>query len=227
MTTESLGRDAPRERQEAKFKLGDQWFYRGNRSDTWYFVASRADGSCQDGIMERVPANEWLYLEEIARLSLPLETVAPSRDWVEFRQQADRGEHPLPPAAPAATPRTESGEWPTPEYAQRIMFEGCDSVVMAPEDYEALYELARTLERENADLRGKLANEINIAAGWKATAEVAEAKLATARADERERCAKVLEARAESVEGPTNAYAVGELYEAALAIRALKEASNG
>jgi len=85
-----------------------------------------------------------------------LETGAPSRDWVEFRQQADRGEHPLPPAAPAATPRTESGEWPTPEYAQRIMFEGCDSVVMAPEDYEALYELARTLERENADLRGKL-----------------------------------------------------------------------
>lgn len=218
MTTESLGRDAPRERQEAKFKLGDQWFYRGNRSDTWYFVASRADGSCQDGIMERVPANEWLYLEEIARLSLPLETVAPSRDWVEFRQQADRGEHPLPPAAPAATPRTDS--------IGRLLM-----LIVQSDNKQSRCANADLLSAQIADLRGKmeflcLFNKRE-AEKQHERAEAAEAKLATARGDERERCAKVLEARAESVEGPTNAYAVGELYEAALAIRALKEASNG
>ena len=37
-----------------------------------------------------------------------------------------------------------------------------------------------------------------------------------------EEAAVALEQRAESVQGPTNAYAVGELYEAALMLRALK-----
>lgn len=53
---------------EAKFKVGDQWYYRGNRSSSWLFVASRADGTCQDGICEKVPVVLWPMLEEIARL---------------------------------------------------------------------------------------------------------------------------------------------------------------
>jgi len=48
------------------------------------------------------------------------------------------------------TPRTDADDrqYPLPEHAQRIQFEGCECVVMAPEDYEALYEHARQLERE-------------------------------------------------------------------------------
>jgi hypothetical protein len=53
---------------EARFKIGDQWYYRGNRSPSWFFVASRADGSCQGGISERVPVVFWPMLEEIASL---------------------------------------------------------------------------------------------------------------------------------------------------------------
>ena len=60
-------------KDEAKFKVGDQWFYRGNRSPSWFFVASRADGSCQDGICERVPKDWWPLLEEIAALKHDLE----------------------------------------------------------------------------------------------------------------------------------------------------------
>lgn len=47
----------------------------------------------------------------------------------------------------SATPITECGGWPTPEYTQRITFEGSECAVMAPEDYEALYNSHRTLER--------------------------------------------------------------------------------
>lgn len=152
------------------------------------------------------------------RVCAPLETGAPSRDWVEFRQQADRGEHPLPPAAPAATPRTDS--------IGRLLM-----LIVQSDNKQSRCANADLLSAQIADLRGKmeflcLFNKRE-AEKQHERAEAAEAKLATARADERERCAKVLEARAESVEGPTNAYAVGELYEAALAIRALKEASNG
>lgn len=48
------------------------------------------------------------------------------------------------------TPRTDRDDrpYPSPEYAQLIQFEGSTCVVMAPEDYEALYEHARQLERE-------------------------------------------------------------------------------
>lgn len=56
--------------EEAKFKIGDQWFYRGNRSNVWLAVASRPDGSCQDGICDRVPSVCWPFLEEIVRLKL-------------------------------------------------------------------------------------------------------------------------------------------------------------
>ena len=54
-------------KREQKFKVGDQWFYRGNRSPTWLFVHERADGSIS-GISEKVPFAWWLLLEEIAKL---------------------------------------------------------------------------------------------------------------------------------------------------------------
>lgn len=54
------------------------------------------------------------------------------------------------------TPRTDNEEWPAPKYAQEIVFEGCRCVVMAPEEYEALYEHARTLERELAAVTREL-----------------------------------------------------------------------
>lgn len=52
------------------------------------------------------------------------------------------------------TPRTDADcrQYPSPEYAQRIIFEGCECVVLAPEDYESLYEHARTLERELSEM---------------------------------------------------------------------------
>lgn len=50
-----------------------------------------------------------------------------------------------------ATPITENGEWPTPKHAQEIVFEGRGCVVMAPEEYEALYESHAKLERELAE----------------------------------------------------------------------------
>ena len=48
------------------------------------------------------------------------------------------------------TPRTDADDrnYPSPEYAQRIRFEGNECVVMHPEEYESLYEKARQLERE-------------------------------------------------------------------------------
>jgi len=53
------------------------------------------------------------------------------------------------------TPRTDSDDrpYPSPEHAQRIVFEGCECAVMAPEDYEALYNHARQLERELASAK--------------------------------------------------------------------------
>lgn len=60
---------------EARFKVDDQWFYRGNRSPSWFFVASRADGSCQGGISERVPNEMWPLLERIAYLEKSLRAI--------------------------------------------------------------------------------------------------------------------------------------------------------
>mgnify|MGYP001592820590 CR=1 FL=1 len=51
-----------------QFKVGEQWFYRGNRSPSWFCIAGRPDGSCQGGIMERAPIILWPLLEEIATL---------------------------------------------------------------------------------------------------------------------------------------------------------------
>lgn len=50
--------------EEAKLKIGDQWFCRGNRSNTW-FATLHEDG----GLAERVPPICWPFLEEIARLT--------------------------------------------------------------------------------------------------------------------------------------------------------------
>jgi hypothetical protein len=52
------------------------------------------------------------------------------------------------------TPRTDADDrpYPSPDYTQHINFEGCDSVVMPPEEYAALYEHARQLERELASV---------------------------------------------------------------------------
>jgi len=131
-----------------------------------------------------------------------------------------------PPAAPAATPN----EAVPKSELERLMSEKMEWAAERDRKDATIADLRGKLEQAQAkaeeysrDLDDALVLSIN----WNKRANAAEAKLATARADERERCAKVLEARAESVEGPTNAYAVGELYEAALAIRALKEASNG
>lgn len=50
------------------------------------------------------------------------------------------------------TPRTDRDDrpYPSPEHAQHIRFEGNDCLVMHPEEYEALYEQSRQLERELA-----------------------------------------------------------------------------
>ena len=50
------------------------------------------------------------------------------------------------------TPRTDADnqQYPQPECAQQIRFEGYDCVVMRLEKYKVLYEHARQLERELA-----------------------------------------------------------------------------
>lgn len=51
--------------EEAKVKIGDQWFYRGNRSNTW--LATYREGPA-GGLADRVPSVCWPFLEEIVRL---------------------------------------------------------------------------------------------------------------------------------------------------------------
>lgn len=53
------------------------------------------------------------------------------------------------------TPRVDSDSrsYPSPEQASRILFEGRQCVVMAPEEYEDLYRLARLMEKELMDSR--------------------------------------------------------------------------
>ncbi len=48
------------------------------------------------------------------------------------------------------TPRVDSDDrsYPRPEYAEEIVFEGSRHVVISPEAYEELYEIACQLERE-------------------------------------------------------------------------------
>lgn len=58
-------------------------------------------------------------------------------------------------STPSDTPETDAEDrpYPSPEHAQRIRFEGNECVVMYPEEYEALYEKARKLERERDEAR--------------------------------------------------------------------------
>lgn len=57
------------------------------------------------------------------------------------------------------TPRVMSDDrgYPLPEHTQHIVFEGADCVVMAPEDYEALFGVALSLERELTATRQRVA----------------------------------------------------------------------
>ena len=57
---------------EVKFKVDGQWFYRGNRSPQWLALASRPDGSAC-GITDKVPAEMWSVLEELAKVTAELE----------------------------------------------------------------------------------------------------------------------------------------------------------
>lgn len=56
---------------------------------------------------------------------------------------------------PAKEPSAEAVAWPHPDHAQHIVFEGCDCIVLAPEEYEAIHtalqaaeERARKAEQE-------------------------------------------------------------------------------
>lgn len=51
------------------------------------------------------------------------------------------------------TPITEGGDWPSPKYAQEIVFEGFPCFAVSPEEYSALYESHAKLERELAALK--------------------------------------------------------------------------
>jgi len=51
----------------------------------------------------------------------------------------------------------EEVSWPTPEHAQHIQFEGCDCVVMSPEEYEELYRYSERLGRDLAAAKEELA----------------------------------------------------------------------
>ena len=51
---------------EVRMLVGEQWYWRGNRSPRWFGLASRVGGSpC--GICEPVPRSKWPLLERIAK----------------------------------------------------------------------------------------------------------------------------------------------------------------
>jgi len=52
---------------EAKFKINNQWFYRGNISPQWFFLAERLDGSAS-GIAETVPQKYHKILNTVSEL---------------------------------------------------------------------------------------------------------------------------------------------------------------
>lgn len=56
-----------------------------------------------------------------------------------------------------ATPETDAEDrtYPLPEYLQLITFEGSECAVLAPEEYEELYQKARRLERERNQARSE------------------------------------------------------------------------
>jgi hypothetical protein len=90
---------------EEKFKIDLQWYYRGNRSPKWLYVASRPDGSCQDGICEEVPREQWALLEHVSALSAQVRELqltlshSVDVDWklcaLHERERADKAEKAL------------------------------------------------------------------------------------------------------------------------------------
>ena len=103
-------------------------------------------------------------------LNLPPETGAKIR---ALFPELDAQEQPAPPAATTGSAREwlerDEREWPLPIHAERIVFEGCDSVTMAPDAYLALYEDATQLadRADAAEAQEKQARD-----GWRA-AEIA------------------------------------------------------
>lgn len=70
------------------------------------------------------------------------------------------------------TPDTDSEDrgYPSPEHAQRIQFEGCECVVMSPEEYESLYGRARQLEIALIELRAWKESSLAVEREWDAQA---------------------------------------------------------
>lgn len=114
--TESTRPDAPHGETfsdgEFRFKLGGKWYYRGNLSPSWFYVASRADGSCQDGIRERVEHGSICrLLDGIAEM---LKSCAPS----ETTAQQDQRESAVLEERPVNEPakgQTDSHQTPSNE----------------------------------------------------------------------------------------------------------------
>ncbi len=99
--------------------------------------------------------------------------------------------------SPRPTPETDADTrpYPLPEYAQRIRFEGNECVVVCPEEYEALYEKARKLERERDEARDWLVS-------YKESFAIATNEIAALRAEVN---------RYEAMEYPRLAYEVEQL----------------
>lgn len=62
---------------EQKFQIGDQWYYRGNRSRLWLYLQ---DGHKSSSIAAQVPAECWPILEEVARLSAITAVVSQAKE---------------------------------------------------------------------------------------------------------------------------------------------------
>lgn len=139
---------------EARFKLGDQWYYRGNRSPSWFYVASRPDGSCQGGIAERVPQHLWSFLEDTARTISGLKAMGQAV--VNTIQQG-------------MTPVPESG---TLDMSPAARLKDAESdVLRLHAEKMKFFERVIELERELAEHRDNGRRLMEAADGWKAEAE--------------------------------------------------------
>lgn len=82
-------------------------------------------------------------------------------DHMEYPETQTGVTNPTP--AQSDTPRTDALKL-HPDAMQHVLFEGCDYIVIAPEDYETLYEHATSLERELAAKEAKIKRCADIAA---------------------------------------------------------------
>lgn len=64
---------------EAKFKVGEQWYYRGNSNPQWIALASRLDGSAS-GIADKIPTDFWPVLNALAAALAEIERLKAERD---------------------------------------------------------------------------------------------------------------------------------------------------